>query len=507
MCQVPQTLERLHDVQLALVDLSFSLNEIHLELLNRALTNFTGQDFTGSQDPLHSLKLGDDVITSEGKDMVVGDSSVLYFQIDSAAPGFEFALLASKDVDSKIMTNIMNTRQGELDLHVVEDLQATSALTNSEKSALAYWDVPFYISVGNDNIDLYDNDIIAVGDFATLGIAFSTTGDIQNMAALRKYSDSIEILRRSPSTSSFFPRLSLYTMEFYHTRYDSAKTKQVKPTLHGDFFEARSSKNVVFGDFLSAAMGSSGTGDDLSLDSTTFYGLYQNAAWAQFFDDDTMTVTSGGTSPYWAGQTSTDIVFGTVQKGETDTFVTRGMERIFNENGLTKQVKSDLNAFAVPYNVTGNITLGPVCNDGFSYVPSHTWSVYLVDAPGEAILRSPFNQSDNGIDGDIDGGTNKGDGSVNDNVTTTTTSTSTSSTTSDNENASTFSSSTTSDNGNGKGNGNSMLFERKMVTHDEDNDFAQAQHVSYDEHLVVDNSAGKAESHHSNLRHRKHTHD
>ena len=51
------------------------------------------------------------------------------------------------------------------------------------------------------------------------------------------------------------------------------------------------------------------------------------------------------------------------------------------------QVKSDLNAFAIPYNTAKHIALGPVCTiDSSSYFPSHTNSVYL-EVNNEAVVR------------------------------------------------------------------------------------------------------------------------
>ena len=54
-CQVPETLERIRDVQLALVDLSFCLHEIHVDLLRRTLDEFSNEDFTADQGPMHRL--------------------------------------------------------------------------------------------------------------------------------------------------------------------------------------------------------------------------------------------------------------------------------------------------------------------------------------------------------------------------------------------------------------------------------------------------------------------
>lgn len=129
------------------------MNEIHIELLRRVQTEFS-ISFTDGQKPLHNLKLADDIITSNGNDTVVGDSATLYFQIDSIADGFQFETVPAKDVDAKTLTDIMTTRQDELDSHVEFVLLASLPLSNSEQSALAFWDVPYFLSVGNDNFDL-----------------------------------------------------------------------------------------------------------------------------------------------------------------------------------------------------------------------------------------------------------------------------------------------------------------------------------------------------------------
>lgn len=377
-------LDRMRDVQLTLVDLSFALNEIHLELLTRSLTTF-GTSFTLDQDPLHSLALGGDNITSKGNDTVVGDGCVIYIQIDSTDPGFEFAELG-KTVDAKKLTSIMNRRQDELDQHAA-DLAATLPLTNSEQSSLPFWDVPFYIVVGGDSIDLHDNQVIAVGDFAVIGLAYSTDSSVNKLAQLSQYSDSVEILRRAPSISSYFPRLTLYTTEFYHIRYDSAKIKQVEPMYHGDDFVARSDKNVVFGDYLSAPVARFSAGDALDLETTNFFGIYQNAQLSQTFSPDTIDATSATTTPWWIGQKASDVVLGATQKGKTDAFIIKATERIFNENGLTRQAKFDFNNHAIPYNASATVNMGPVCSDpAFSYFPEHTFSVYL-EVKNEALVR------------------------------------------------------------------------------------------------------------------------
>jgi len=189
----------MRDVQLSLVDLHFALSEIHLDLLRRAQAEASDNDWTDVQTPSHSLKLADDTISSSGNgDTVVGDSALVYVQIDSSVSGFEFDEMNDNSMSASLK-GIMDSRQEELDAHVEFDLEPSEPLSNTEESNLAFADVPFYISVANDKIELQDNNVMVTGDFATLGITYSEDGSANDIRPLSKYTESISILRVKPA--------------------------------------------------------------------------------------------------------------------------------------------------------------------------------------------------------------------------------------------------------------------------------------------------------------------
>lgn len=387
--QVPQFLERIRDVQLSLVNLHLALYEIHLDLLRR--TQSEASDFTDSQEPSHRLNLANDTISSNGNgDIIVGDSTVLYVQIDSSAEGFVFDVLKTK----LPLKAIMDQRQDELDAHVQSDLAPSEPLTNKEEGALAFWDVPFYISVGNDVISLHENEVIAAGDFATLGITFSEEGSARDTRSLSKYTDSIQVLQLKPSVASFLPTLDVYKIGFFDQRYDSTTRKKVVPTYHGDSFFAQSSTNIVFGDFLNAATYGFPNGEEVKVirdRKVNFYGVYLNAEWAITWSSDTMDASAAESPPYWIRQKINGDTTGDVQKGKTDPLVEKGMQQFFGGQQFATQIRSDLLKFTtVPYSISDNVSLRAVCNKddpGFSYVPSHTLSTYIVEVEDEVEVR------------------------------------------------------------------------------------------------------------------------
>jgi len=404
---VPQLLERIMDVQLALIDLHFALYEVHRDLLRRTQVTFV--DYKDGQSPSHSLKLADDYICSRGNDTVVGDATVLYVQIDSAAAGYEFDAVNDNNL-GKVLAGVLTHRQDELDLHIEKDLRVSEPFSSQEISALAFDDVPFYISCGNDRIDLYDNDVIVSGDFAVLGITYSQDGSSNDLRSLSKYTESIGILRMKPSVSSFLSRLEVYKINFFTERYDTVVRKDVEPTYHGDTFYARSSKNVVFGDFLSAATYGFADSNDIILDEkVNFYGTFENAEWAIFFSADTMNTPGESDSdkpnwkgqnknsissenPVWSGQKGNDIVNGKVLKSKTDLLVEKGLNRLFRQQAIAKQMLSDVFVYdTTNYPISEDVSLRLVCNGaepGFSYVPSHTLSIYIPGVgPETTIVR------------------------------------------------------------------------------------------------------------------------
>lgn len=275
-----------------------SLYEIHLDLLKRSINyadgdapsnplieagfnNIKNGDFTIDQDSSHRLKLADDEISSKGKDTVVGDSATLYVQIDSARDTFEFDELDENIVERllPVLDAIVIQRQYELD-NQIPDISVR--LSDREISALFFADVPFLVSVGNDNINLHDNEVLAVGDFATMGIVFSDDSNPTDLPCpgncLRPYIQSVDNIRKRPSVNSFLPRQFLYETDFFFQRYDQKMAMKVEPKYHGDVFNARSSRNVVFGDYMNAAtLGF--IGGDGGIQKIYVYGTYDNYEW------------------------------------------------------------------------------------------------------------------------------------------------------------------------------------------------------------------------------------
>jgi hypothetical protein len=378
--KITQLFQHIKDVQQVLIDLHYALYEVHFDLLNRSKTL---SDFNGSQQPLHSLHLADDAFSSNGDDTVVGDSTTLFFQIDSLLPGFEFDTLSNtmKTDLAKALTNIANQREAALDIHVEVDLVPTTPFSSQEKSALPFEDVPFYLSIGNDWFDLFDNTVLAVGDFATFGIVYSVDGTLANANALGKYAESVQILRKFPSVQSFMPALSSMDNvdRFFYQRYDSTVLKEVTPQLHGDKFLALSSKNVMFGDTLTA-VGFATVGGETTREKTfDFYDTFLNAEYAQFFGVDQITVPSNSSGrPIWVGQISNDMVNGVVETKGADDIVDSKVRGFFDTHSIAKQVTSDFK-YSIPLSFESDVgSLRNVCYDAEdSYIPSHTLSIYI----------------------------------------------------------------------------------------------------------------------------------
>ena len=371
-------------------DTNFAFYEIHLELLQRAQAL---PNILSPQEPLHSLQLGNDVIDSRGKDNIVGDSATMYFQIDRSSftdfgsSGFQFEEVKNKN-DLPDLSGIMTERDATLSQHIETWLTPSVSLSNQELDQLPFADVPFYTFIGVDTINLYNNAAVAVGDFAAVGIVYSEISN--NVPDLRRYAESVYILRKKPGVQSFMPSLSSLGngYSFFNQRYTSDIGKLVEPQLHGDGFFAQSDENVLFGDFNTAAMYRLGTQPETyTLDKQlNFYGTFLNGEWAQFFDKDSVTVI-GPATPIWVGQVSNDDVFGTVTKAKTDQVVSAHTELFFKEHGIAKQIVFDLKSHTIPYRFDSNglrnvmgVSSPPLLSFTIppsTYVPSHTKSIYI----------------------------------------------------------------------------------------------------------------------------------
>lgn len=400
--QIPQLFESIRDVQQGLVDLHYALYEIHIELLRRSKKTLT-KDFKASQQPLHRLRLADDTFSAKGNGTVVGDSGTLFFQIHSPARGFEFGNFGNttKQKLAALLSDRKNQRQLALENHVKLDLVPSTPLTSQEKGALPFADVPYYLSVGNDGIDLFKNSVLAVGDFGAFGIVYSEGGKASDLTTLRMYANSVSALRKMPSVQSFLPALSsLDNLDrFFYQRYSSAVKAQVKPRLHGDTFVGRSSKNVMFGDTLTASMVGFSSGEQTIRDKTIdFYDTFLNAQYAMFFDPDQVTVPSGSGLPIWVGQYSNDKVTGTVTKSNSDDQVQIQARLFFDTHTIAKQSRTDLYQYTIPYPFEVDFRFQHVCYElETSYVPSHTHSIYIATGATELNHTKRINASRSGV--------------------------------------------------------------------------------------------------------------
>jgi hypothetical protein len=206
LAQVPTTLDRLKDIEQVLMELHLGLYEIHLDLLKRGLANVTATQVGTDQAPLHSLDLGNDIIHSRGSDTVVGDCATLFFQVDRpGVSGFGFSGLTNNVHNSikSSLSSITKNRDAAFDLVVENVLTPSEPIRGSD---VAFWDVPYFITVGADSITVADANVTAVGDFATIGMTFTDTGT-PNALPSDLYGESIHVLRYKPSVASFLYRL------------------------------------------------------------------------------------------------------------------------------------------------------------------------------------------------------------------------------------------------------------------------------------------------------------
>ena len=292
-------------------------------------------------------------------------------------------------------------------------------------------DVPFDQYIGNDEMDLHDNTCIAVGDFATAGIVFSDDENPTELPCpgncLHPYILSIEALRKKPSMYSFIPRLKLDSMysikqtrlklevvdiDFFYQRYDEAAAMDFVPECHGDTFTARSSNNIILGDYLNVAtLGFVFSGTGVMNKIYTYSEPYNNYEWvsdpvislsstAQYngrivsWAADTVNVI-GSAVPQWQSQKVVDVVNGPVAMIDfSSDFIEGAVRRIFFEDGVAAQMTQDMYRFAVSYETGRSPALGTVCSAAdSSMIPLDTETDYaitnILDPISEGLTPSP----------------------------------------------------------------------------------------------------------------------
>lgn len=376
--KVEAILERLRDIELVLVNVHFCLYELHHNVLQRAIENTANQ--TAGQEPLHHLDLANDIIHAHGNgDIVVGDSMALFYQVDSDRVGFEFKLLEKSELNrlKTSLKGIMDNRDTELDDQVLSHLTPSDPLGNKEQSALPYADVPFYLLVTNDEIHLSEASILGVGDFAFVGLVDSDK-QATDSKSLDNYVESIKTLRQKPSVLSFLPPLDLYKVEFYNERYGSKVAKEVKPFMHGDSFTGTSDNNTMLGDFFTGvAFRYKDANDFVYDDKANAFGVYENAEWAQFFDKDTFTVTSG--TPVIDSQKGSEKVVGDANtNAKTADIILEMLTMLFRDNTQARQMSQDLVQNSVRNEFRKDMDKSLVCTaPEAAFIPSHTNSTLM----------------------------------------------------------------------------------------------------------------------------------
>mmetsp|Transcript_19038 Transcript_19038/g.27961 ORF Transcript_19038/g.27961 Transcript_19038/m.27961 type:complete len:238 (+) Transcript_19038:2-715(+) len=190
--------ERLRDIEFVLMNINMVFSESHTGLLRRAL-NGGLVDIREEQSLMHYLNLADDTITAEGKyDFVVGDSATVFFQVDRAdAPGFALEPLA--DADKKILSaklkSINKDRDEELKNFVLNRYNSSNVLSKTDLKNVPFSDVPFEESIGNDYLDARGENIMAIGDFALIGLV-ETDQDADDIQSKKSSRDKFRISKK-----------------------------------------------------------------------------------------------------------------------------------------------------------------------------------------------------------------------------------------------------------------------------------------------------------------------
>lgn len=313
--QVVGIVNRLRDIEWVLLDVHFALYEIHTALLLMT----TGPDQSDSQLSQYTLTLASDDITSHGDgDVVIGDSAVLFTQVDKGnEEDFEFEEFNQGMVNTlrSTLRDLSTARDDTRDAHILDDLDPSEGLSNQEENDLPLTDVPFLLTACSDTIKQTTAKNLAVGDYGLVGFISGSSTFMATDTRKDLYADSMEAIRKRPAVSSFFARLAVLKskISFYEGRYSSQVAKDVEPSLFGDYFVGGSSDNAMLGEFLTAiGYGNAGTdrnGDDFVFDSKTrgVFDTFDNADFAQTIDGDTFIAVEGTVID---GQKGKDVCLG-----------------------------------------------------------------------------------------------------------------------------------------------------------------------------------------------------
>lgn len=401
--KVQQILERLRDIEFVLMRVHMTFFEIHDSLLRRAAEDSTIPDLKDGQLSTHELKLADDMIEASGDgDIIIGDSMTLFFQADKSAFPFE-SLKDSGNTQTltKALSVIQDRRDDELESLVTSRYDPKdSPLSNTERSNIPFYDVPFLTSTANDYIYLGENAILAAGDYAFIGVV-ATEQDLANKQIIQKsltdFITSVHTLGKIPSVEVFNEKQEIFKIDTYRQRYGSDIIKQTEPVFHGDIFVGESSENTILGDFLTmSAFHRAGT-DSFDIDaSSNAFGEYQNAYIATQISPDTFRVNGDG-EPLARKQTQNDRVEGQIDSNtKPDERILEHAKILFLRHALAKQMEEDVFSDFVRRDTRDDLGEEQYCTDPTisSFIPSRD----TISASTALYISSPSSSSEAQLD-------------------------------------------------------------------------------------------------------------
>ena len=268
LARLEKVMERMYDIYRVILDIHYAFYEMHRDLMVQMLEEFYDPiedevvSQTDGQASLAHLDLANDVITTNGEyDIVVGDSMFVAVQVDkplnsdreSFEEGFAFADYTSSSAVDSDLSEAQNLLIDEIESHIYWDLNATESLSNQDTGDIPLWDIPYTLTSTTDTFYMGDAVNLAAGDFAGITLTESSL-TFSGITELEHYWDSVSNIRKTPSVSSFLGAAALADngIDFYDERFDTATSRLVEPSVHGDFFYTEFSNSVMIGEFFNS---------------------------------------------------------------------------------------------------------------------------------------------------------------------------------------------------------------------------------------------------------------
>ncbi|GAX18396.1 hypothetical protein FisN_2Lh003 [Fistulifera solaris] len=348
-------MQRLADVERILWDVNICLYELHTDLMTQMTATYSDQI---GQKSTHALSLANDIITSNGNgDILIGDSSLLYFHVDKSPSAYRLSYLSrsQRRFATRKLRNVPDQLRSSLISHVSR--LSRSAAFNGQAP---FDDLPFVLTVGSDTLQQNLAVNLAAGDFAFFGSV--VTFQNPNTGSLSRYTQSIKNVRSKLASED--PVASLqFGIQFYDERYSQLPDAS-KPKLHGDSFTGLDNSNVMLGEFLTGEMY-----NEIDSAQTTRVALNANAfssSAAQDFAGDFFNIQVGTAAN---GQFGPDFsVDGIAIDAQVAAPIETSMKGLFLEHRLIQDLQEILftESGQLRADRVGTVTTGPHCSDAES---------------------------------------------------------------------------------------------------------------------------------------------